>query len=70
MELQPEWVHIFCHTLDIIPMNWYLEMKLFHDTTEWDILIEGLFMIFIFEDEFKCINEALEEVMEMIFRIL
>lgn len=23
-----EWVHIFCHTLDTIPMNWYLEMEL------------------------------------------
>lgn len=23
-----EWVHIFFHTLDMIPMNWYMEMEL------------------------------------------
>ena len=38
MELQPKRVHLFCHTLDIIPMNWYLEIELRHDTAEWDIL--------------------------------
>ena len=27
-EPQPEWVHIFCHTLDTILMNWYLETKM------------------------------------------
>jgi len=35
---QPKWVHLFCHTLDVIPMNWYLEIELFHGTEEWDIL--------------------------------
>ena len=23
VEPQLEWVHLFCHTLDVIPMNWY-----------------------------------------------
>ena len=32
---QPEWVHLFCHTLDVIPMSWYLEIELHHDTDEW-----------------------------------
>ena len=27
-KMQPEWVHLFCHTLDVIPMNWYLEIEL------------------------------------------
>lgn len=27
-EPQPEWVHIFCHTLDTILMKWYLEKEL------------------------------------------
>lgn len=35
---QPEWVHLFSHTLDVIPMNWYLETELYHGTEEWDIL--------------------------------
>lgn len=37
-EPQPKWVHLFYHTLDVIPMNWYLETELRHDTEEWDIL--------------------------------
>lgn len=43
IEPQPKWVHIFYHTLDTIPMKWYLERKLHHGTTEWDILREYLF---------------------------
>ena len=27
---QPKWVHLFCHTLDIVPMNWYVETELRH----------------------------------------
>ena len=41
---QREWVHIFCHTLDTISMNWYLEMELRHGTTKWDILKEILLL--------------------------
>jgi len=37
---QPEWVPIFCHTLDTISMNWYMEMELCHGTAAWDILRE------------------------------
>lgn len=56
---QPEWVHIFFHTLDTIPMNWYLEMKFYHGTVEWDVLKEGFLLTFSFEDDFASINEAL-----------
>lgn len=59
MEPQLEWVHLFCHTLDTIPMNWYLEMQFCHGTMEWDILREGFLMTFSFEDGFKSIDEAL-----------
>lgn len=47
-EPQPEWVHLFCHTLDIIPMNWYIETKLHHGTKEWDTLHEGFPLTFMF----------------------
>lgn len=30
---QLEWVHIFCHTLDTNPMNWYLETELHYGIT-------------------------------------
>lgn len=59
MKTKLEWVHIFYHTLDMIPMDWYLEIELFHGTAEWDILREGISMRFNLEDGFKCIDEAL-----------
>jgi len=69
LELQPEWVHIFCHTLDVIPMNWYLQIELYHGMNEWDILRQGFLMTFSFEHGFECIDEALQEVKAMIFQI-
>lgn len=68
-EPQLEWVHLFCHTLDIIPMNWYLEKELCHSTAEWDVLREGFVRTFSFEDVFESIDEALQEVKAAIFRI-
>lgn len=69
-ELQLEWVHIFCHTLDTIPMNWYLETdQLRHGMVEWDVLRERFLLSFNFEDGFKCIDEALQEIKDIIFRI-
>jgi len=66
---QPQWVHLFCHTLDVIPMNWYLETELHHGTCDGDILREGFIMTFSFEYGFDCIDEVLQEVKAVIFRI-
>jgi len=52
-EPQPKWVHLFFHTLDVIPINWYLEIEICHDTDEWDNLRQGFFMTFSFEDGFE-----------------
>ena len=69
VEPQPEWVHLFYHSLDVISMSWYLETELLHGTGEWDILREGFIMTFNFEDEFDCIDEVLQEVKAAIFKI-
>jgi len=66
---RPEWVHLFCHTLDVIPMNWNLEIELCHGIGEWDILCKGFIMAFSCEDRFDCIDKALQEVKASIFRI-
>jgi len=60
---------LFYHTLDVIPMNWYLKIELYHEKLEWDILRQGFLMTFSFEDGFECIDEVLQEVKETIFRI-
>ena len=46
-------------------MNWYLEIEVYHDTEEWNVLL----MTLIFEDAFKRIDEYLQEVKAVIFRI-
>jgi len=66
---QPKSVHLLCNTLNVILMNWYLETELHHGTGEWGILLEGFIIIFNFEDEFDCIDKALEEVKAIIFRM-
>ncbi len=48
-------------------MNWYLETKLHHSTTEWDVLKEGFLLTFSFEYDFASIDEALQEVKVVIF---
>lgn len=68
-EPQPEWVHIFCHTIDTIPMNWYMETELHHGATEWYILKEIFLLTFSFEDGFACIDEVLQEIKATIFRM-
>jgi len=66
---QPKWVHLLCHTLDVVSINWYVETELCHGIGEWDILREGFIMTFSFEDGFDYIDEALQEVKATIFRI-
>lgn len=50
-------------------MNWYVERELHHRTGEWDILREGFVMTFSFEDGFDSIDEALQKVKTVMFRI-
>ena len=68
-ELQPEWVHLFYHTLGTIPMNWYTEMELRHGMNEWDILREGFLLAFTFEDHlWDTVDDALQVVKVAIFK--
>lgn len=67
-EPQPEWVHIFFHTLDTISTNWYLEKKLQHGTMKWVVMKDVFLLTFSFGDEFECIDEVLQENKAMIFR--
>ena len=35
---EDEWVHLFIHTLDTIPRNWYTEIKLCRGTITWPLM--------------------------------
>lgn len=68
-EPQPKWVHLFYHTLDVVPMNWYTETELHHRTSEWDFLCRG-FLLTTFEDFWSdTVDDALWAVKETIFKI-
>jgi len=69
-EPQPEWVHLFYHTLDVIPMNWYIETELCHGTSELDVLRKGFILTFTFEDHWwDTIDDALQAMKAAIFKI-
>ena len=69
-EPQSEWVHLFYHTLDVIPRNWYTESELRHDTSEWDILHEGFLLKFLFEDQWMgIVDDAFQVAKATIFKV-
>lgn len=69
-EPQPEWVHLFYHTLDVIPMNWYIKTKLYHGMSEWDILRKRFLLTFTFEDRWwDTVDDVLQAVKTTIFEI-
>jgi len=69
-EPQPEWVHLFYHTLDVIPMNLYIETELRHGTGKRDVLCEGFLLTFTFEDRWSdTVEDALQAVKAAIFKI-
>ena len=53
-----EWVHMFIHTLDTTPKNWYTETYLRRGTESWSLLIEGFQITFGFESEYLEIEDA------------
>ena len=65
--MEPKWVHIFIHTLNRVPMNWYPETKLRHGTTEWAALKEILILTFNFESGFQGLDESLLAIQDVIF---
>lgn len=69
-EWQPEWVHLFYHTLYVIQRNWYTETELQHGTGEWDILHERFLSTFLFEDQWMdTMENTLKLVKTTIFKL-
>ena len=54
-----EWVHLFIHTLDTTPKNWYTETKLCRGTESWSLHSEGLQLTFGFESEYPQVEDSL-----------
>ena len=39
---EDEWVHLFIHTLDTIPRNWYTKTELRRVTITWPVMIDSV----------------------------
>lgn len=44
-----EWVHVFFHTLDVIPLNSYLETELCHVIIDWNDMKDNFILTFRFK---------------------
>ena len=62
-----EWVHLFVHTLDTNPRNWYIETKLRRGTKNWSLLTDGFKLTFGFEFEYPEIDDALGMIRIKVF---
>ena len=62
-----ERVHLFVHTLETIPKNWYTETELHRGTKNWPLLIEGFQLTVGFDSEYPEIDDALEIVRLKVF---
>ena len=56
---EDEWVHLFIHTLDIVPRNRYTETELRRGTITWPLMIESFQLTFSFESEHPSIDQGL-----------
>lgn len=62
-----EWVHLFVHTLDTIPKNWYTEIELRRGTENWSLMIDGFKINFGFESEYPKVDTTLEMIRVKVF---
>jgi len=65
--MEREWLHGFIHTLETIPMNWYLETKLRHGSVNWTDSVDGFILTFIFEYDCSCLDLDLQVIKAKIF---
>jgi hypothetical protein len=62
-----EWTHIFIHTLNTIPKNWYLELEMCRETTNLDQLIQRFKVKFNFEHESPFVDASLQVIRSNMF---
>jgi hypothetical protein len=62
-----EWTHKFIHTLDTISKNWYLELEMHRETTNWDELTQRFKVTFMFEHKSPLVDAALQVIRTNIF---
>jgi hypothetical protein len=62
-----EWPHHFIHTLEGIPMNWYIDQELRKGTATWMTLQKNFIVTFSFKHENPNIDADLRQIRGLIF---
>jgi hypothetical protein len=62
-----EWIHRFIHIPDTIPKNWYIELEMHRETSNWDKLTHRFKVIFTFEYKSPSIHATLQDIQMNIF---
>jgi hypothetical protein len=60
-------VHRFINTLDMTPINWYLQAELRLVTTDWEGMIQNFVTTFFFESEYPSVGQALQILRQKVF---
>jgi hypothetical protein len=64
-----EWKHLFIHTLHTIPKNWYLELEVHGETTDWEEITHNFKVTFSFEYEAPLVDTTLQDIKDTIFAL-
>jgi hypothetical protein len=62
-----EWTHRVIHTLDMILKNWYLELEMYREIMNYDMLTQSFKVAFTFENESPLIDAVLQNIKTKIF---
>jgi len=66
---QQEWTHLFVHTLDTTPKNWYLELEVRGGTRDLEEFTRNFKVTFSVENNNLLIDSALQVIKNNIFAI-
>ena len=64
---QEQWVHKFINTLDMTPINWYLQVELWVITAEWEGMTQNFVTSFLFESQFPLVYQELQIFKQKLF---
>jgi hypothetical protein len=62
-----EWSHHFIHTLEVIPVNWYVDQELRRGIAKWTTLQRNFIVTFSFEHENPNMDSTLKYIRWVIF---
>lgn len=61
------WTHMFVHTLDTIPRNWYIQLELHRETITWEALTSNSIHTFSTYEDDLMVDTLLQLEKEKIF---